>query len=38
MEIFFAQALERVKELDVMYAKTGKPIGALFRMPILLKD
>lgn len=37
-EIFFTQALERAKELDVSFAKSGKATGALFGMPISLKD
>jgi amidase len=37
-EIFFAQALAKAKELDNVYAKTGKPTGALFGVPISLKD
>jgi amidase len=37
-EIFFTQALTRAKELDEIYAKTGKPVGELFGMPISLKD
>lgn len=37
-EIFFLQAFERAKELDEIFAKTGKPTGPLFGMPISLKD
>ncbi|KAH6681684.1 amidase signature domain-containing protein [Halenospora varia] len=37
-EIFFAQALERAKELDEIFSKTGKSNGALFGLPISLKD
>ncbi|KAF2098440.1 Acetamidase, partial [Rhizodiscina lignyota] len=37
-EIFFTQAIERAKELDDIYAKTGKPTGPLFGLPISLKD
>jgi len=37
-EIFFEQALKRAKELDEIYAKTGKATGPLFGMPISLKD
>jgi Asp-tRNA(Asn)/Glu-tRNA(Gln) amidotransferase A subunit family amidase len=36
-EIFFAQALQRAKELDDNYAKTGLT-GPLFGLPISLKD
>jgi amidase len=37
-EIYFLQALERAKELDATYKATGKPVGALFGLPISLKD
>lgn len=37
-EIFFTPALDRAKELDGTFAKTGKPTGALFGLPISLKD
>jgi amidase len=37
-EIFFYDALGRAKELDAIFAKTGKPTGALFGLPISLKD
>ncbi|RDW78048.1 amidase-1 [Coleophoma crateriformis] len=37
-EIFFTQALARAKELDASFAEKGKPSGALFGMPISLKD
>jgi amidase len=37
-EIYFTQALQRAKELDAIYEATGKPTGALFGMPISLKD
>jgi len=37
-EIFFVESLQRAKELDETYSKTGKPTGALFGMPISLKD
>jgi len=37
-EIFFTQALERAKELDAVFKRTGKPTGALFGLPISLKD
>lgn len=37
-EIFFAQAFAKAQELDDIYAKTRKPTGALFGVPISLKD
>ena len=37
-ESFFYDALERAKELDATFAKTGKPTGILFGLPISLKD
>lgn len=37
-EIYFAQALAQAKEFDDIFAKTGKPTGALFGVPISLKD
>lgn len=37
-EIFFTEALAKAKELDGIFAKTGKPTGALFGVPISLKD
>ncbi|KAH8663558.1 amidase signature domain-containing protein [Tricladium varicosporioides] len=37
-EIFFVQALEHAKKLDIIFAKNGKPTGALFGLPISLKD
>ncbi|KAI5480273.1 Amidase domain-containing protein [Pseudohyphozyma bogoriensis] len=45
-EIFVDQALERAKELDAIFAKTGKPVGPLQQrmyvvylgLPISLKD
>ncbi len=37
-EIFIDKALERAKELDEVYAKSGKVIGPLHGIPISLKD
>lgn len=37
-EIFFTEALAKAKEFDDIYAKTGKPTGPLFGLPISLKD
>lgn len=37
-EIYFTQALAKAKELDEVFAKTGKPTGPLFGVPISLKD
>jgi amidase len=37
-EIFFDRALERAKDLDAHFAKTGKPIGPLHGLPVSLKD
>lgn len=37
-EIFFVQALTHAKELGEICAKTRKPTGALFGVPISLKD
>lgn len=37
-EIFFNEALIRAKSLDEIFSKTGKPSGALFGIPISLKD
>lgn len=37
-EIFFTKALAKAEELDETYAKTGKPTGPLFGLPISLKD
>jgi len=37
-EIFFTQAIDRARELDEIYIKSGKPTRALFGMPISLKD
>ncbi|KAK9473854.1 amidase signature domain-containing protein [Dipodascopsis tothii] len=37
-EIFFDKALERAKELDTIFATTGKTVGPLHGLPISLKD
>lgn len=37
-EIMFASALERAKELDAEFAKTGKIVGPLHGVPVSLKD
>nr|XP_019003203.1 uncharacterized protein I203_04240 [Kwoniella mangroviensis CBS 8507]OCF66664.1 hypothetical protein I203_04240 [Kwoniella mangroviensis CBS 8507] len=37
-ELFFDKALERARELDEYYEKTGKTIGPLHGLPISLKD
>ncbi|KAK9473929.1 amidase signature domain-containing protein [Dipodascopsis tothii] len=37
-EIFFDKGLERAKELDAIFAKTGKPVGPLHGLPISVKD
>ncbi|KAF2489815.1 amidase [Lophium mytilinum] len=37
-EIFFDQALQRARELDQHYAKTGSVLGPLHGLPVSLKD
>ncbi|BGP26690.1 fatty-acid amide hydrolase [Rhodotorula toruloides] len=37
-ELFFDRALERARELDDHFSKTGKPVGPLHGLPISLKD
>ncbi|GFZ51690.1 Acetamidase [Saitozyma sp. JCM 24511] len=37
-EVFFDKAIERAKELDEHYAKTGKTVGPLHGLPVSLKD
>ena len=37
-EIFFTAALERAKQLDIGYQRTGVPAGPLHGLPISLKD
>lgn len=37
-EIFFDSALERARELDAHFQKTGKPKGPLHGLPVSLKD
>ncbi|GAB7361887.1 hypothetical protein MBLNU230_g1925t1 [Neophaeotheca triangularis] len=37
-EIFFEEAITRAKELDTIYARTGKPTGPLHGLPISIKD
>ncbi|RSH92487.1 hypothetical protein EHS25_008903 [Saitozyma podzolica] len=37
-EVFFDRAIERAKELDEHYAKTGKTVGPLHGLPVSLKD
>lgn len=37
-EIMFASALERAKELDAEFARTGKIVGPLHGVPVSLKD
>ena len=37
-EIMFGSALERAKELDAEFAKTGKIVGPLHGVPVSLKD
>lgn len=36
-ELFFDRALERARELDDHFSKTGKPVGPLHGLPISLK-
>ncbi|GEM12727.1 fatty-acid amide hydrolase [Rhodotorula toruloides] len=37
-ELFFDRALERARELDDHFSKTGEPVGPLHGLPISLKD
>lgn len=37
-EIFFDRALERAKELDAYFERTGRPFGPLHGLPISVKD
>ncbi|RVX67712.1 hypothetical protein B0A52_07835 [Exophiala mesophila] len=37
-EFFPDEALKRAKELDGIFAKTGKPVGVLHGLPIAIKD
>lgn len=38
MELFLDEGLQRAKELDDIFAKTGKPVGPLHGLPISLKE
>ncbi|KAF2152646.1 acetamidase [Myriangium duriaei CBS 260.36] len=37
-ETLFDSAIERAKELDAHFARTGKPVGPLHGLPVSLKD
>lgn len=37
-EIFFDRALERAKELDAYFERTGRPSGPLHGLPVSVKD
>lgn len=37
-ETLFHEALARAKQLDDVYASTGKPVGRLHGLPVSLKD